>query len=82
MKICIEDYFGNDVLFLEYRLTFATPKDKTLKVIDEIAGVFGYNVADIENDVVRIQCIDKADCFTTHKKNLLELVTKLNFQLL
>ena len=82
MKICIENYFGNDVLFLDYRSTFATPKDKTLEVINEIANVLGYNVADIEDDVVRVQCMETVDCYNTYKKTISELVTKLNYQFL
>ena len=80
MKICIEDYFGNDLLIINYVNTIPTITDNSVKVVDEIANVHGYNVADIEDDVIRVQCVDVVDCHNTNKKNLNELVVKLNNQ--
>jgi len=78
MKIKIEDYFGNDVLSLNYEQCLVNASDNTIKVIDEISNVHGYSVADVEDDYVRVQCDDVVDDYITNKNVLVELVSKLN----
>ena len=81
MKIAIEDYFGNDVVSLEYNQVRATALNSMN--VSEIALSVGYNIADEDQDdngqpYIRVQeCnIDNSD--TEGKKCLIELVNKLN----
>ena len=82
MKIQIEDYFGNDVVSLNFNQCLVNANDSTIKVIEEISNVHGYSVADVEEGVIRIQCEDAADDYVTDKKELIQLATKLSTQFL
>jgi hypothetical protein len=48
MKILIEDYFGNDVVALEYKQVRPTTVHK--KSVGEISESVGYNIADEDQD--------------------------------
>lgn len=80
MIIQIEDYFGNDVLRLNYCQILSNITDNKVKLVNEIAEVNGYNVADIEGDHIRVQQHNVDVSEEEQKEDLIELVSKLNKQ--
>jgi len=87
MNIQIEDYFGNDVVKLNYCLKDKVISDSVVTEIGVIASNCGYDVADIDSDEDDIQYIrlqqgnvDNTD--EEEKKDLMELVNKFNIRFL
>ncbi len=91
MKIQIEDYFGNDVIIIDYCLKDkSNVSDVILNTIEGVVHNHGYNIADIEeNTIIRIQQ-EEADhseeqvgkLSLNEEKILLDLVADLNKYLL
>lgn len=92
MRIKIEDYFGNDVIVLQFCLKdseITKRKDRVDKV-NEIAIDYGYSVADIDEDeqgeYIRVQQIhvvdDIVDEGTQEKIDLIKLVSNLTADLM
>jgi len=79
MKIQIEDYFGNDVMVLEFSQSSHTEFTKELiNEISEISTPFGYDVADVDadengNPYIRVQEVNEK----TTKVNLSKLINRL-----
>jgi hypothetical protein len=85
MKISIEDYFGNEVLILEYKQLKTT---KPLGVVIEVVAVeLGYNVADFyldedDNEYIRLQEVNVDNTEADGRENLINLIKVLNENLL
>lgn len=83
MNIQIENYFGNDIMKLDY-----CQKDKVISKerISEVEGItkeFGYNVSDVdvdENgiDYIRVQEVNVDNSEEQGHKDLLSMINKLN----
>lgn len=86
MIIQIEDYFGNDLVRLNYNQIMFKGTNHEFKLIDEIAQVDGYNIADIDRDNVgsyyRLQAVEIFDDSTKQREQLYSLITRLNKQFL
>jgi hypothetical protein len=83
MKIQIEDYFGNDIMKLNYTLKDKVISDDIVRVVGVLANNCGYDVADVETDEDNIDFIRVQQCNVDNtekgeKVDLLELVNKLN----
>jgi hypothetical protein len=81
MKIQIEDYFGNDVLTLEYNQL--TSNTELVDKVETNSLDFGYGVADVDldennNEFIRLQnnCVDLSE--EQEKQDLVNLISKLN----
>jgi hypothetical protein len=86
MRIQIENYFGNDILKLDFCLKDRVISDNRVELVNEIAEVCGYSVADIDTDeqggFIRVQQANVDNSEEEERKELLELVNKLNSQFL
>lgn len=87
MNIQIEDYYGNDVIKLNYCLKDKVISDTNIKYVDSIASNCGYNVADIDCDedgidYIRLQQVNVDNSKEQEKKELLLLINMLNTQFL
>ena len=83
MNIQIEDYFGNDVMKLEYCLKDKLISDGVITVVGVIASNCGYNVADIDCDdngidFIRLQQGNVDNTESEEKKDLMKLINNLN----
>ena len=81
MKIQIEDYFGNDVLTLEYNQLISNTE--LVDKVETTSLEFGYGVADVDsdennNEFIRLQnnCVDLSE--EQGKQDLVNLISKLN----
>lgn len=81
MKIQIEDYFGNDVLTLEYNQLISNTE--LVDKVETTSLEFGYGVADVDsdennNEFIRLQnnCVDLSE--EQEKQDLVNLISKLN----
>ena len=81
MKIQIEDYFGNDVLTLEYNQLISNTE--LVDKVETTSLEFGYCVADVDsdennNEFIRLQnnCVDLSE--EQEKQDLVNLISKLN----
>ena len=71
MKVQFEDYFGNDIVILD----FADSKlnKKIAKEIDDVCSTHGYAIADIDDDdVLRLQNI------VVNKGNLINAIKSVS----
>jgi hypothetical protein len=87
MNIQIEDYFGNDVVKLNYCLKDKVISDSIVTVIGVISSDCGYGVADIDSDeddiqYIRLQQGNVDNTEEEEKKDLIELINKLNTKFL
>lgn len=85
MKIAIEDYFGNDVLILDYKMI--KPDSPLGVVVEVVIEELGYNVADFELDddgeeYIRLQEVNIDNTEAEGKENLINLIKVLNENLL
>lgn len=83
MNIKIEDYFGNDVLKLDYCLKDKSISDGAITVVGVIASNCGYDVADVDCDddgidFIRVQQVNVDNTEVQEKDNLLKLINNLN----
>jgi len=83
MNIQIEDYFGNDVMKLNYCLKDKQISKGNITVVGVLASNCGYDVADVETDengidFIRVQQVNVDNSEEQEKKDLLELINKLN----
>jgi len=83
MKVLIENYFGNDVLTLNFYELDVNISDERLKTIGSISNKFGYGVADIDSDednlpYIRLQEDNIDNSEKVVKTELINLVTELN----
>lgn len=83
MNIRIEDFFGNDVLKLDYCLKHKEITEGNITVVGVIASNCGYNVADVDCDeagidFIRVQQVNVDNTDKEEKENLLKLINKLN----
>lgn len=82
MKIQIEDYFGNDILILNYKLLDGNRFPYNVDKASIIAEKSGYDLADIDTDedgdYIRIQQANVDTAIVNEKKDLLQMVSKLN----
>ena len=53
MKVQFEDYFGNDIIILDF---VDTELDN--EILKKINNISGYSIADVDDDVVRLQNIE------------------------
>ena len=79
MNIQIEDYFGNDIMKIEY----CELSNKDVEEIEEIAIPNGYSVADVDSDendmiYIRVQCSNVNNSEVDKKQDLINLISKLN----
>ena len=81
MKIQIEDYFGNDVLTLEYNQLISNTE--LVDKVETNSLDFGYSLADVDldennNEFIRLQnnCVDLSE--EQEKQDLVNLISKLN----
>jgi len=92
MRIKIEDYFGNDVIALQFCLKDSNVSEHQDRVdkVNEIAIDHGYSVADIDEDeqgeYIRVQQIDVIDDIVDEGEqeaiNLTMLVSNLTADLM
>jgi len=87
MNIQIEDYFGNDVMKLNYCLKDKVISDGIVTVVGVLASNCGYDVADVETDengidFIRVQQVNVDNSQEQEKKDLMELINKLNTRFL
>jgi len=83
MIIQIEDYFGNDLLTLNYNQVKFKGSENEYKVIDELAQVWGYNIADLDEDennrtYYRVQAVEIIDDEHKSQVQKLSLVDTFN----
>ena len=81
MKIQIENYFGNDVLTLNYNQKISSKGLQT--AVGTLASLVGYDMADIDlddngNEYIRLQEVDIDNTEHEGRENLFSLVEKLN----
>jgi len=82
MKIQIEDYFGNDYVTINYHNVWDA-SDNLINMIENLANPFGYNIADLEDDMLfRVQCCEVVDDEEINKKTLLRFISELNAKFL
>jgi len=84
MKIQIENYYGNDIVIIDYCLRDKSEiKEDVLKDIEGIANEKGYNVADVEEGaLIRVQQENVDNTEEEETKALIELIADLNNYLL
>ncbi len=87
MIIQIEDYFGNDLLTLNYNQVKFKGSENEYKVIDELAQVWGYNIADLDVDednrtYYRVQAVEVIDDEHKSRVQKLSLADTFNRQFL
>lgn len=83
MNIQIEDYFGNDIMKIEYCLKGTEILCEHIEKIEEIAIPNGYSIADVdsdENDMVYIRVISSNidNSEVDEKQDLINLISNLN----
>ena len=84
MNIQIEDYFGNDIMKIEYCLKGTTEiLREHIEKIEEIEITNGYSIADVDSDendmtYVRVQCSNVDNSEVDEKQDLINLISKLN----
>ena len=80
MKINIENYFGNDIIKLDFCMSSKKAAEVQEK-IEEIANELGYNVADIdeEDDVeyIRVQQDEVENTEEEEREDLLKLIAEI-----
>lgn len=81
MKIKIEDYFGSDVLTLDFKLKDKEIKSDIVTTIEDTGNTYGYNVADVDEDdneeYLRLQQINVDNTKEEERKDLIKLVNEL-----
>jgi hypothetical protein len=87
MIIQIEDYFGNDIVKLNFCLKDNEISKERFKEIEEISLSNGYSVADVDLDeedlmFVRVQQTNVDNSEEDEKKELLALINDLNIHFL
>ena len=87
MKIQIENYFGNDVLTLNYNQLDVEISKSRMTAVGILASTCGYDVADIDTDenghqYLRVQEVNVDNTEAEGRKDLLELIHKLNLHFL
>lgn len=55
MKIQIEDYHGNEQLLIDLQFHYYQDEQSEIDELNANVEPFGFNVADVENDVFRVQ---------------------------
>jgi hypothetical protein len=80
MRISIQEYFGDEVLNLKYSSTLATPKEKTLEVISEIVEVYGHSLMGVDEGVINVRLSVIPEYHNIYKRELSEMISKLNWQ--
>jgi hypothetical protein len=83
MKIQIENYFGNDILTLRYHQLNVEISKSRMIAVGTLASTCGYDVADIDTDedgqdYIRVQEVNVDNTEKEGRKDLLELIHKLN----
>ena len=83
MNIHIEDYFGNDIIKLDYCLKLKEISDTIVEEVGEIGILFGYTIADIDvddNDIdfIRLQQSNVDNSDSSERTELLKLIRDLN----
>ena len=82
MNIVIEDYFGNDVLKLDFQLRDKVITDGNIKAVGILSSICGYDVADVDcddndMDYIRLQQVNVDNSEEEGRKDLLLLINKL-----
>jgi len=83
MNIQIENYFGNDIMKLDYCQKNKEVPGERIGEVESIVEEFGYNVADVdvdENgiDYIRVQEVNVDNSEEQGRKDLLSMISKLN----
>ena len=83
MNIQIENYFGHDILKLDYCQLDKVIYKERQKLVETIANKYGFNVADIDEDdngieYIRLQQVNVDNSEEQERADLLKLVAKLN----
>jgi len=83
MNIQIENYYGNDVIKLNYCLKDKQISKGNITVVGVLASNCGYDVSDVETDdngidFIRVQQVNVDNSEEQEKKDLMELINKLN----
>ena len=87
MKIQIENYFGNDVLTLVFNQLNVEISKSRMTAVGTLASTCGYDVADVDIDkdghqYLRVQEVNVDNTEAEGRRDLLQLVTKLNIHFL
>ena len=81
MRIAIENYFGNDIITLDFKQRFDEVDQIVIDEVEEIATEHGYNFADLEEDeqgeYIRLQEVNVDNSDDDAIKDLLKLVQDL-----
>ena len=78
MKIQIEDYFGNEILVLEYKLADPMRFPYNVETVSKLAEDDGYSVNEIDDNNIRLQQENVDNALADEKKALKGLITNLN----
>jgi hypothetical protein len=83
MNIQVEDFFGNDVIKLNYCLRNKEISEGKITVVGVIASNCGYNLADVDCDddgidFIRLQQANVDNTEIQEKKDLMKLINNLN----
>lgn len=84
MNIQVEDFFGNEVIKLNYCLKNKVITDDNIRIVSQIANKCGYNLEELNSDkdgidfiVLRQVNVDNTE--SEEKKDLMKIINELNY---